>query len=97
MIGAFIYMVILGKVVNILQNFDLNAAEFNSSRDMVSTFLRIRDVPLTLRRRVNVYFDALWDKKRGMDEREVIETLPEFLRHDLLWSINRHFLQKVPM
>jgi len=64
---------------------------------MVSTFLRIRDVPPALRRRVHIYFDALWDKKRGMDENAVIKLLPSFLRHDLIWSINRHFLEKVPM
>jgi hypothetical protein len=38
----------------------------------VATFLRIKDVPARLKERVNNYFDALWDKKRGMDEHEVM-------------------------
>jgi hypothetical protein len=96
-IGIFIYMYLFGKIVNILHNFDLAAAEFESLRNKVDTFLRIREIPEEMQTRVRGYLDELWQLKHGVDEQETLALLPTFLRHDLAWFLNQQFLEKLPM
>lgn len=96
-VGVFTYMYIFGEIVSIMQNFDLTSASFNARRDMVNTFLTTRQVPNDVKLRVHSYFEALWSHKKGMEENTVLDSLPEFLRHDLSYHLNKQFLDKVPM
>ena len=84
-------------VVSAQLTYNNMEAEFNSRRDMVTTFLRTRDVPRPITLRVSAWFDAVWKRKKGMDEHAVIEQLPPFLRHDVMWQLNKAFLNSVPM
>ena len=55
--GVWLYIVLLGEIVNMLQKFDLGAAEFKSKRDKISTFLQLRQVPSQMQQRVH---SCLW-------------------------------------
>ena len=96
-LGVFLYMYLLGGMVNLLQTFDLNASEFASHRHKIDTFLKLREVPPEMQLRVHTYLDHVWTLKHGVEEREVLESLPAFIRHDLAWFLNQQFLAKIPM
>ena len=95
--GVFLYMYLLGGMVNLLQNFNLNAAAFASHRDKINTFLQLREIPAEMQLRVHRYRDEIWLLKHGVDEQEVLASLPHFIRHDLAWFLNQQFLEKIPM
>ena len=95
--GVFLYMYLLGGMVSLLQNFDLSAAEFASNRDKINKFLQLREVPPEMQLRVHTYLDEYWSLKHGVDEQEVLSSLPHFIRHDLAWFLNQQFLEKIPM
>ena len=84
-------------MVNLLQNFNLNAAAFASHRDKINTFLQLREIPAEMQLRVHRYLDEIWLLKHGVDEQEVLSSLPHFIRHDLSWFLNQQFLEKIPM
>lgn len=96
-LGVFLYMYLFGGIVNILQNFDLAAAEFTANRDKMTTFLQARDIPHELQMRVGEYFDNVWELKHGVEEHELLDQLPTYLRHDIAWFLNQQFLEKLPM
>jgi hypothetical protein len=95
--GVFLYMYLLGGMVSLLQNFDLSAAQFASHRDKINTFLQLREIPAEMQLRVHTYLDEIWLLKHGVDEQEVLSSLPHFIRHDLAWFLNQQFLEKIPM
>ena len=96
-LGVFLYMYLFGGIVNILQKFDLAAAEFTANRDKMTTFLQARDIPHELQMRVGEYFDNVWELKHGVEEHELLDQLPTYLRHDIAWFLNQQFLEKLPM
>jgi len=96
-LGVFIYMWIFGEIVSLLQNFDLNGAEAKSEREKINRFLQLREVPPEMQYRVHAYLDEIWSLKQGVDEKEVLRQLPQYLRHDLSWFLNKQFLEKIPM
>ena len=83
--------------MSILQNFDLATAEFNANRSKVTTFLQTRDVPYEVQLRVANYLDSVYELNHGVEEHALLDKLPSFLRHDIVWFLNQQFLEKLPM
>ena len=96
-LGVFLYIFLLGGMVNLLQNIDLASAEFQAYRQKINTFLQLREVPSEMQMRVHSYLDHVWMLKHGVEEKDVLQSLPAFLRHDLAWFLNQHFLARIPM
>ena len=96
-LGVFLYMYLFGEMVNLLHNLDLSAAEFGARRDKINHFMQLRDVPAPMQLRVHTYLDQIWRLKHGVDEKQVLNELPHYLRHDLSWFLNQQFLEKIPM
>jgi hypothetical protein len=96
-LGVFLYMYLFGGIVSILQNFDLATAEFNANRSKVTTFLQTRDVPYEVQLRVANYLDSVYELNHGVEEHALLDKLPSFLRHDIVWFLNQQFLEKLPM
>ena len=96
-LGVFLYIFLLGGMVNLLQNIDLASAEFQAYRQKINTFLQLREVPSEMQMRVHTYLDHVWMLKHGVEEKDVLQSLPAFLRHDLAWFLNQHFLARIPM
>ena len=63
----------------------------------MTTFLQARDIPHELQMRVGEYFDNVWELKHGVEEHELLDQLPTYLRHDIAWFLNQQFLEKLPM
>jgi len=59
--------------------------------------LQLRAVPTEMQLRVHRYLDEIWSLKQGVDEKEVLSQLPQYVLHDLLLSLNEQFLEKIPM
>lgn len=96
-VGSLTYMYIFALFITTRQSFNQMEAAFSTRRDMITTFLRTRDVPRPITLRVSAWFDEVWKRKRGMEEHTVIEQLPLFLRQDVMWQLNKAFLKNVPM
>lgn len=95
--GAGMYGYMIGNLASILANIDTARAQFRERMEKVSTFMRNHDVPADLQSRVRNYYNYLWDSRRGSDESDVLNDLPQNLKVDVALFLNRDIIQKVPI
>jgi hypothetical protein len=96
-VGAFFLVAIVGKVGSLVANMDSAEAAFRERMDAINDYMRYRRLPLDLQNRVRSYYAYLWKSRKGMDEAQVLEDLPEYLRKEVAMFLNRDIIAKVPL
>lgn len=96
-IGAGMYGLIIGNIANLIANIDVAKAQHNEKMEKLNTFLRYRDIPQDLSKKINSYFDYLWQTRRGYDESSVLAELPSSLKTWVSLFLNKEIIEKVPM
>jgi voltage-gated potassium channel len=97
LIGAAMYGMIIGNIANLIANIDVAKAQYKEKLDRVNAFLKYRNIPHPLQRKVNEYYSYLWESRRGYDESTVLRDLPFPLRVPVTLHINREIIEKVPL
>jgi len=96
-IGAGMYGLIIGNIANLIANIDVAKAQHNEKMEKLNTFLRYRDIPQDLSKKINSYFDYLWQTRRGYDESSVLAELPASLKTWVSLFLNKDIIEKVPI
>ncbi len=96
-IGAGMYGLIIGNIANLIANIDVAKAQHNEKMEKLNTFLRYRDIPQDLSKKINSYFDYLWQTRRGYDESSVLAELPSSLKTWVSLFLNKDIIEKVPI
>jgi voltage-gated potassium channel len=96
-LGAGMYGMIIGNIANLIANIDVAKAQYRNKLDKINAFLNYRSIPHGLQRKINDYYNYLWESRRGYDEAAVIEDLPFALKTSVALQINREIIEKVPL
>ncbi|MDA3940561.1 MAG: ion transporter [Spirochaetia bacterium] len=96
-IGAGMYGLIIGNIASLIANIDVAKAQHREKMEKLNTFLRYRDIPQDLSRKINSYFDYLWQTRRGYDESSVLAELPSSLKTWVSLFLNKDIIEKVPI
>ena len=96
-IGAGMYGLIIGNIANLIANIDVAKAQHREKMEKLNTFLRYRDIPHDLSRKINSYFEYLWQTRRGYDESSVLAELPSSLKTWVSLFLNKDIIEKVPI
>lgn len=94
-IGVGMYTYIIANVTSLVQNIDVARATYQKHLEEVNAFLRAQKVPFSLQERVRDYYSYLWQERKSITERSVIEDLPSSLSMEILMHQNRAVLEKV--
>lgn len=97
LIGAGMYGYIIGNLASLLANSDLARTQFRAKMEKIQTFMHYRDVPQELQDSIRMYYDYLWNNRRGFDESAVLNDLPQSLKLKVALHLNRDIIEKVPM
>ena len=60
LMGAAIYGFIIGNIANIIANIDVAKSQFREKVETIDTFLKYRNIPGDLQKRIHDYYDYLW-------------------------------------
>ena len=96
-LGAGVYGYVIANVASILANIDPARVRYREMVERLSVFMRYRDIPTELQKRILDYNSYLWEKRLGYDESAAVEGLPPTLRAEVSLYLNREIIQKVPM
>ena len=96
LIGVGVYGYVIGNVANLLANIDLAKAHYLANLERLSTFMRYRNIPPRLQRRIYDYYAYLWENRLGYDESTVLAELPASLRTEVSLVLKQEFIEKVP-
>lgn len=97
LIGAAIYGFIIGNIANIIANIDVAKSQFRERVETVDTFLKYRNIPGDLQKRIHDYYDYLWESRRGYEESQLLEDLPTSLKTQVAFFLNQDIIEKVPI
>jgi voltage-gated potassium channel len=97
LIGAAIYGFIIGNIANIIANIDVAKSQFRERVENVDTFLKYRNIPSDLQKRIHDYYDYLWESRRGYEESKLLQDLPQSLKTQVSFFLNQDIIEKVPI
>ncbi len=97
LMGVAVFGYIIGNVTSVLANLDTARANFREKMDKISAFMRSRDLPAELQKRIRDYYNYLWETRRGSLEMEILGVLPRSLQVDVALALNSEILRKVPL
>lgn len=96
-IGVSIYAYIIGNIATLVANLDAQALAFRQKMDAINEYMRFREIPEKLQYRIRRYFDYVWARNKGLNEKNIIEDLPKALQTELALFLHREILTKVPL
>lgn len=95
--GVGTYGYIIGNVTGILSNIDPARAHYLETMEKLTAFMRYRNIPSSLQKRIQEYYVYLWEKRLGYDETTVITSLPPSLRTEVSLFLKRDVIERVPL
>lgn len=93
--GVGMYTFVIANVSSLVANIDVARAAYQRHMEEVNAYLRAQKVPFELQERVRDYYSYLWEQKRSVTSRTVVEDLPTSLNIELLMHQNRALIDKV--
>ena len=97
-LGVAIYGYVIGNVASLLANIDLAKRHYLENMERLSAFMRYRDIPPLLQRRLRDYYAHLWENRLGgYDEAGIMADLPESLRTEVALFLRRDLIEQAPL
>ncbi|MDX9802116.1 MAG: ion transporter [Spirochaetia bacterium] len=96
-IGAGLYGFIIGNIANLIANLDIARAQQREKIEKINTFMQYRNLPSDLQKKVNDYYNYIWETRRGYDESSVLHELPASLKTNISIFLNKEMIEKVPL
>jgi voltage-gated potassium channel len=97
LVGVGMYGFVIGNISTVIANIDIAKTQYREKMEKINTFLKYRNMPENLTKRINDYYDYLWESRRGYDESSVVDELPFSLRIQVATELHREIIAKVPM
>ncbi len=94
-LGVGMYGYVIANVAGLLSNMDMARAQYRANVERLSTFMKYRNIPYDLRRRIYDYYAYLWEHRLGYDESAVLSQLPTSLQAEISLVLKRDFIEKV--
>jgi hypothetical protein len=95
LLGATMYAYIIGNIASIISNIDTLKNDHEGRKESLMTYLRQNNTPSDLTEKVNNYFDYIWRSRKGVNENELFNDLPEQLKLELMHHLSKDLLEKV--
>jgi voltage-gated potassium channel len=97
-LGVALYGYVIGNVTSLLANIDLAKRHYLETVERLGAFMRYRNIPPTLQRRLRDYYAYLWENQLGgYDESSILAGLPESLRSEVALFLRRDFIEHAPL
>ena len=87
---AFIYAQASGYISSIYMMYS-NHIE---SKNMLIEYLEIHNMPSDMKKRVNKYYEILWNNFKGINDREIMIDLPENINKEIKLFVFTSFIEK---
>lgn len=96
-LGAAMYGLVIGNIAGLIANIDVAKSQYREKLDKINSFLRYRNIPEHLMKKINNYYSYLWDTRKGYDEIEFLHDLPVALKESVALHLNKEIIQRVPL
>ncbi|XP_050272296.1 probable cyclic nucleotide-gated ion channel 5 isoform X2 [Quercus robur] len=95
--GLILFALLIGNMQTYLQSLTIRLEEMRVKRRDSEQWMHHRLLPQDLRERVRRYDQYKWLETRGVDEQNLVETLPKDLRRDIKRHLCLALVRRVPL
>jgi voltage-gated potassium channel len=93
--GVGMYGYVIGNMSAIIANLDSAKSAFMLKTQEINNFLRNKNVPKDLQKRVRDYYSYMWETRKNISSVSIIDELPRSCAIDILLFLNKDIVGKV--
>jgi len=98
MVGAMLYITLLGTVTTIVSNLNAEQSKRIGQLESVMSFLKKRMVPKVAFKRVREYYEFMWEgTSAGSEPQRQLDLLPSSLQIQLASEMHKNLLSQIPV
>ncbi|XP_010537848.1 PREDICTED: putative cyclic nucleotide-gated ion channel 8 [Tarenaya hassleriana] len=95
--GLLLFALLIGNMQTYLQSLTVRLEEMRIKRRDSEQWMHHRSLPQNLRQRVRRYDQYKWLETRGVDEENIVQSLPKDLRRDIKRHLCLNLVRRVPL
>jgi hypothetical protein len=95
LVGVVTYGYLIGNIASLLSNIDPARVHHQENLKKAHAFIRYRQLPSDLEKRINDFYTYIWEQRLGYDESSVLSALPPGLRTEISLFLKKDVIQKV--
>ena len=88
------FATLVGNIGNIVNNMQRNRVKFQNKMCQIKNYMRETNVPAQLQERVVKWFEYLWAYNTHVDEKKVLDSLPDKLKAEIGMHVHFETLKK---
>lgn len=97
MLGGMIFGILVGVVGTSITAGRMADQKYREQMEKIGEYMRIKQVPLSLRRRIRVFYENLYKQTSVFDEAEFLAKMSPQLKTETVQFIYRNVIGKVPI
>jgi voltage-gated potassium channel len=96
-LGASSYAFIIGNLASLFSNINEAEINYKDKVQAVNQYLSQRNVPDDFNYKIRDYYEYLWTRYKGHEEKHFFMDLPIHFRLDILRYLTKDFLASIPL
>ena len=92
--GILMFATLVGNIGNILNNVQRKRTKFQNKMSEIKNYMRQTSVPDQLQERVVRWFEYLWEYNTHLDEKNILDSLPDKLKAEIGMHVHFETLKK---
>lgn len=97
LLGASSYAFIIGNLASLFTKINEAEIKYKDKVQAVNQYLSHRNVPDDFNHKIREYYEYLWTRYKGHEEKHFFKDLPIHYRLDILHYLTKDFLAKIPL
>jgi voltage-gated potassium channel len=94
--GVGMYGYVIANISTIIGNLQPARTRYLANMEKLGAFMRSREIPPGMQRRIRDYYGYVWEHRLGYDETSIVQGLPPGLLVEVSLFLKRDIIQKVP-
>uniref|UniRef100_A0A6B2KY55 Cyclic nucleotide-binding domain-containing protein n=1 Tax=Arcella intermedia TaxID=1963864 RepID=A0A6B2KY55_9EUKA len=89
--------IVIGAISETIGSIRSDDAKQRSSILSLKSFMKSKDLPEPLQRKIVTYFDHVWSRYHGWDEDEILSWLPSNIKTEVNLYLSEQIITKIPL
>uniref|UniRef100_A0AAY4CYG8 Cyclic nucleotide-binding domain-containing protein n=1 Tax=Denticeps clupeoides TaxID=299321 RepID=A0AAY4CYG8_9TELE len=96
-VGVFAFSIMIGQMRDVIGAATAGQSYYRACMDSTIKYMSTYRIPREVQNRVKIWYDYTWQSQGMLDERELLNQLPDKMRLDIAVDVNYSIISKVAL